>query len=138
MAIARTLNDLRPMSELNTTPLIDVMLVLLIMFIITMPPQTHKVGIGLPGVTLGSAIDTTRNRVTIDNQGTIAWNDRSVDRTTLRRLLSASMRLPVEPALDLLPASEARYDVVDGVLADIKHAGVTKLGLPGNEAYRAF
>jgi biopolymer transport protein ExbD len=48
------------------------------------------------------------------------------------------MGMPVEPALDLRPAAEARYETVDAVMADIKRAGVTKLGLPGNEAYREF
>ena len=48
------------------------------------------------------------------------------------------MRLPAEPALDFIPAAEVRYELVDSVIADIKRAGVTKLGLPGNEAYGAF
>ncbi len=140
MAIARPSNDLSPMSDLNTTPLIDVMLVLLIMFIITIPPQTHKVGVALPGPDrrIETPPDPVRNRVAIGADGTIAWNGEAIDRAGLRRRLAASMRLPLEPALDLLPAAAARYELVDGVLADIKRAGVTKLGLPGNEAYHRF
>ena len=140
MAFARPITEARPMSDLNTTPLIDVMLVLLIMFIITIPTQTHKVGIDLP--TSSKVIlkpDPVRNRVTIDAGGTIAWNGQPVTQADLRALLAASMQMPVEPALDFIPASEARYALVDAVIADIKHAGVNNLGLPGNHAYeKAF
>jgi biopolymer transport protein ExbD len=139
MAFARPLTDAQPMSDLNTTPLIDVMLVLLIMFIITIPTQTHKVSVALPTIIEGTTVYTVRNRVTIDAAGTIAWNGQAVDRARLRSLLATSMRMPVEPALDFEPTSEARYELVDGVIADIKHAGVTRLGLPGNHAYeKAF
>ncbi|MBO9574191.1 MAG: biopolymer transporter ExbD [Sphingobium sp.] len=128
----------RPMSDLNTTPLIDVMLVLLIMIILTVPQPTHKVGVNLPTAIGLPGPDLTRNRITIDGHGVIAWNGQAVDRIGLRRTLAASMGLPVEPALDFVPAADARYEVVDAVLADIKKAGVTKLGLPGNQAYAAF
>jgi biopolymer transport protein ExbD len=140
MAFARPALEFRPMSDLNTTPLIDVMLVLLIMFILTIPPQNHKVAIGLPSGLPPPLLtpDIVRNRITVDAAGAIAWNGHRIDRAALRALLNASMRLPVEPALDFIPAAEARYELVDSVIADIKRAGVTKLGLPGNEAYRTF
>ena len=139
MAFATSVDDRRPMSDLNTTPLIDVMLVLLIMFILTIPQQSHKVAIDLPTappVTLHP--DLVRNRITIDAAGIIAWNGTRVDRAGLRHLLKASMHMPVEPALDFIPAADARYELIDGVIADIKRAGVTKLGLPGNQAYEKF
>ena len=140
MAFATSTDDRRPMSDLNTTPLIDVMLVLLIMFILTIPQQSHKVGIDLPTAPKLTTPqpDLVRNRITVDAAGTIAWNGNRIDRTALRGLLNASMRMPVEPALDFIPAAEARYELVDGVIADIKRAGVTKLGLPGNQAYEVF
>ncbi len=140
MALARPSDEHRLLSDLNTTPLIDVLLVLLVMFILTIPAQGHKVSIALPdGPPLRPLMpDPVRNRVTVDASGAIAWNGRRVDRAGLRAWLAASMRLPLEPALDLLPAPEARYELVDAVIADIKRAGVTKLGLPGNEAYRGF
>jgi biopolymer transport protein ExbD len=130
----------QPMSDLNTTPLIDVLLVLLIMFIITMPMQTHSVKIDLPSQPKPVQIQTdpVRNRITINDAGIIAWNGQSVDRATLRSLLTQSMAMPVEPALDLQPTAAARYEVVDAVMTDIKRMGVTKLGLPGNDAYGAF
>jgi biopolymer transport protein ExbD len=114
--------------------------VLLIMFILTIPPQNHKVAIGLPSGTPPVLLKPhiVRNSVTIDAAGAIAWNGHRIDRAGLRGLLNATMRLPVEPALDFIPAAEARYELVDSVIADIKRAGVTKLGLPGNEAYRTF
>jgi biopolymer transport protein ExbD len=132
--------DTRPMSDLNTTPLIDVMLVLLVMMIITIPLQTHKVALDLP---TKPPVDTpqplpTRNIITIGADNVIRWNEMAVSQAQLRTLLRQSMSLSVEPALDLLPASEARYVLVDSVFADIKRAGVTKLGLPGNERYGQF
>jgi biopolymer transport protein ExbD len=126
------------MSELNTTPLIDVMLVLLVMMIITIPLQTHNVAVSLPTVTADPPLqpDPVRNRITIGADDVIRWNGMAVSQPQLRTLLRQSMTLPVEPALDLQPVAEARYALVDSVFADIKRAGVTKLGLPGNAAYR--
>lgn len=149
MAFTRTLalpktglpGDDRPMSDLNTTPLIDVMLVLLIMFILTIPTQDHKVAIALPQAgppPKHMTPDPVRNRVTIDAAGTIAWNGTRIDRAGLRALLAASMQMPVEPALDLQPTADARYELVEAVIADVKRAGVTKLGLPDNARYGDF
>lgn len=131
--------DSRPLSELNTTPLIDVLLVLIVMLILTVPLQTHKVAIALPseGVTDPIRPDPVRNLVTIGADNVIRWNGMAVSQPQLRTLLRQSMTLPVEPALDLQPVAEARYALVDAVFADIKRAGVTKLGLPGNGAYEA-
>ena len=129
-----------PMSDMNTTPLIDVMLVLLIMFIITIPIQTHSVGVNLPAAAVKPLVpvDTVKNRVGIGADGTIRWNGAAVDRLTLRRYLGASLRLPVEPELQFQPDAAARYLLVDEVLADIRRAGVTRLGFIGNERYRDF
>lgn len=129
-----------PMSEMNTTPLIDVMLVLLIMFIITIPIQTHSVGIDLPGPAkeLPIRMDPVKNKVTIDAGGLIRWNGTAIDRSMLRRYLAASLRMPVEPELQFEPDAAARYVAVDEVLADIRRSGVTKLGFVGNERYAAF
>lgn len=132
--------DARPMSDLNTTPLIDVMLVLLVMMIITIPLQTHKVAIDLPTVESKNLprAEAVRNRITISADNVIRWNGIAVSQPQLRAVLRESMTLPAEPALDLLPAAEARYALVDSIFADIKRAGVTKLGLPGNERYGDF
>lgn len=130
-----------PMGEMNTTPLIDVMLVLLIMFIITIPMQTHSVGIDLPQAQVQPSQpmpDPVKNKVTIDPAGMIGWNGATIDRLTLRRYLARSLALPVEPELQFQPDAAARYVVVDEVLADIRRSGVTKLGFVGNERYRDF
>lgn len=130
-----------PMGEMNTTPLIDVMLVLLIMFIITIPMQTHSIGIDLPQAQVQPSQpmpDPVKNKVTIDPAGMIRWNGAAIDRLTLRRYLARSLALPVEPELQFQPDAAARYVVVDEVLADIRRSGVTKLGFVGNERYLDF
>jgi biopolymer transport protein ExbD len=129
-----------PMGEMNTTPLIDVMLVLLIMFIITIPIQTHSVGISLPGPARETPIevDPVKNRLTVDGAGLIRWNGAMIDRLTLRRYLARSLALPTEPELQFEPSADARYLLVDELLADIRRAGVENLGFVGNERYADF
>jgi biopolymer transport protein ExbD len=133
-------DDGEPMVEMNTTPLIDVMLVLLIMFIITIPIQTHAVKIDLPqnAPPTDSVVDPVKNKVAIDAGGVITWNGSPIDLLTLRQYLQQSLRLPVEPELQFQPNAATRYVVVDEVLAEIKRAGVTKLGFVGNEQYGNF
>jgi biopolymer transport protein ExbD len=140
MAMSAGRDDGEPMVEMNTTPLIDVMLVLLIMFIITIPIQTHAVKIDLPqnAPPTDSVIDPVKNKVAIDPSGIITWNGAAIDLLTLRQYLQQSLRLPVEPELQFQPNAETRYVVVDEVLAEIKRAGVTKLGFVGNEQYGRF
>jgi len=141
MAMSGGSDDGEPMMEMNTTPLIDVMLVLLIMFIITIPIQTHAVKIDLPNDSTDNppdVIDPVKNKVAIDAAGTITWNGIPIDKLTLRQYLKASMALPVEPVLQFQPDSQTRYVVVDEVLAVIKASKVTKLGFVGNEQYASF
>jgi biopolymer transport protein ExbD len=128
------------MADMNTTPLIDVMLVLLIMFIITIPIQTHSIGIDLPGQTQEQPIEMNpiKNKVGVDADGVIRWNGAAIDRLTLRRYLAATLRMAVEPELQFEPDAAARYVVVDSVLADIKRSGVTRMGFVGNERYSRF
>ena len=138
MAMSAGREDGEPMMEMNTTPLIDVMLVLLIMFIITLPIQTHAVKVDLPQNSQNNPnpIDAQKNKITIDAAGTIAWNGSPVDDVTLRQYLDASAALNPEPELHFQPAPDARYEVVDRTLAVVKRSGVTKLGFIGNEQYR--
>jgi biopolymer transport protein ExbD len=141
MAMSGGKDDGEPMMEMNTTPLIDVMLVLLIMFIITIPIQTHAVKIDLPSSDNPpdqTIIDPVKNKVAIDAAGTITWNGMPIDKLTLRQYLKASMALPVEPELQFQPDRQTRYVVVDEVLAVIKASKVTKLGFVGNEQYASF
>ncbi len=130
----------RPLSDLNTTPLIDVLLVLLIMFILTIPIQTHQVAVDLPSSPSDKLLhlDPLRNRVTIDASGRIAWNGRPVDRVALRGMAERSTALQPMPMLEFKPAADAPYGIVDEVIADIRRAGVTGFGFVGNEAYQRF
>ena len=129
-------DDNEPMMDMNTTPLIDVMLVLLIMFIITIPVQTHAVKIDLPVPNDNpSNVDPEKNKVMIDPAGTITWNGTPVDLAQLAQYLEQTKALPVEPELQVQPDPYARYIVVDNVMAVIKRSGVGKLGFVGNEQY---
>jgi len=121
--------------EINTTPLIDVMLVLLIMFIITIPVQTHAVKVDLPTCANCPMPKASVNMVTIDRTGRIAWNDTPITRQDLRYLLNRTQQMRPTPELHLRPDAGARYGTVDEVLAMIKRANVRKFGFVGNEAY---
>ncbi|WP_010543424.1 ExbD/TolR family protein [Sphingomonas elodea] len=138
MAMSAGRDDGEPMMDMNTTPLIDVMLVLLIMFIITIPVQTHAVKVDLPQPSNNSAppVEPDKNKVYIDAQGQVFWNSMPINDVMLRQYLDASLQRSPEPELHFQPDPQARYDVVDRVLAIIKRANVTKLGFVGNEQYR--
>lgn len=130
-----------PMIDMNMTPLIDVLLVLLIMFIITIPIQTHAVKLDLPVDSPDSQpppIDPVKNKVTIDPAGTIFWNGTPIDMIRLRQYLDLTQSMNPIPELHLEPDPQARYVVVDQVLAVTKRARVEKMGFIGNERYAAF
>ncbi|RYD54976.1 MAG: biopolymer transporter ExbD [Sphingomonadales bacterium] len=131
-------NDDGPMMEINTTPLIDVMLVLLIMIIMTIPIQSHAVKVDLPQNSPDSAppVDAQKNKIYIQPDGVIQWNSVAVNEVTLRQYLDASLQLSPEPELHFQPDPNARYEVVDRVLAIVKRANVNKLGFVGNDQYR--
>jgi biopolymer transport protein ExbD len=128
--------DPQPMMEMNTTPLIDVMLVLLIMFIVTIPLQTDAIKIDLPGRSLPS--DSVRNVLTIAPDGTARWNGIAALDADLVRTLAATQRMNPTPELHLRPDAEARYERVDEILAMTKRAQITRMGFVGNDAYQKF
>ena len=130
-----------PMMDINTTPLIDVMLVLLIMFIITIPIQTHAVKLDLPvdqNNPNPPPVDPVKNKIVITQAGAVLWNGAPVDMVTLRQYLDLTTTMVPTPELHLQPEPEARYELVDEVLAVTKRAGVTAMGFVGNEAYATF
>ncbi|RIA43600.1 outer membrane transport energization protein ExbD [Hephaestia caeni] len=138
MSMSGGQDDGEPMMEMNTTPLIDVMLVLLIMFIITIPVQTHAVKVDLPQNDPNAQqnpIEPDKNKISIDPAGVVAWNGAPVDDVTLRQYLDQTTTMNPEPELHFQPDRNARYAKVDAVLAIIKRSGVTKLGFIGNEQY---
>ena len=126
--------------EMNTTPLIDVMLVLLIMFIITIPIQTHAVKLDLPQPSDQPMdnIDPVKNKVIIDPAGTVFWNGAPVDLPTLTQYLEQTQQLAPIPELHMQPDPLARYAKVYEVLAITKRVGVEKMGFVANEQYREF
>ncbi|UIJ47092.1 biopolymer transporter ExbD [Sphingomonas cannabina] len=138
MAMSGGRDDGEPMMEMNTTPLIDVMLVLLIMFIITIPVQTHAVKVDLPQNSNAPKppIEPDKNKVSIDVTGNVFWNGTPIDEVTLAQYLERTTAMSPEPELHFQPDAQARYEKVDQVLAIIKRANVTKLGFVGNEQYR--
>jgi biopolymer transport protein ExbD len=126
-----------PMMDINTTPLIDVMLVLLIMLIITIPPQTHAVKLDLPvnSVVPPPPINPVKNVLTINAQDQVLWNGTPVSLEQLRTYLDATQQMNPVPELHLQPDATARYEMVDEVLAVTKRAHIQKMGFVGNEYY---
>ena len=126
------------MVDINTTPLIDVMLVLLIMFIITIPIQTHAVKMNMPVPSNAAPPPKPPEiiRIDVDFDGTIGWNGEIVpDRATLENRLSQVAALPDQPEVHLRPNTLVSYKVVAMVMASAQRLGVTKIGLVGNEQF---
>src|SRR3954468_24708972 len=124
-----------PMMDINTTPLIDVMLVLLIMFIITIPIQTHAVKLDLPQDQQNQQpppVDPVKNKVVITPDGQVLWNGAPVTLITLRQYLDLTQQMNPIPELHLQPDPNARYELVDQVLAVTKRANVSKWGSSRN------
>jgi biopolymer transport protein ExbD len=140
MAMAMASAEGEPMMDINTTPLIDVMLVLLIMFIITIPIQTHAVKLDLPQDQNAPPppVEPTKNKVVITPEGQVLWNGLPVDLVTLKTYLDYSQTMNPIPELHLQPDPQARYELVDQVLAVTKKAKVEKMGFVGNEAYGTY
>ncbi|WP_324262107.1 biopolymer transporter ExbD [Altererythrobacter sp. H2] len=142
MAMSGGKDDGSPMMEMNTTPLIDVMLVLLIMFIITIPVATHSVDIDLPVPNPNpppeDMIDPIKNKIVLTPDNQILWNGAAIDSGELVRNLNATKGINPEPELQFEPEAQASYDLSARVLNIIKVSGVTKFGFVGNEQYRSF
>ena len=141
MAMAAGTAEGEPMMDINTTPLIDVMLVLLIMFIITIPIQTHAVKLDLPVNQPNQPpppIDPVKNVLSINAQDQVMWNGTPVSMEQLRQYLDVTQQMNPVPELHLQPDATARYVIVDEVLAITKQAHVQKMGFVGNEYYTAI
>ncbi|WP_427964106.1 ExbD/TolR family protein [Altererythrobacter sp.] len=141
MAMAGGKDDGSPMMEMNMTPLIDVLLVLLIMFIITIPVATHSVDIDLPAPSdtpLDVVLDPVKNKLVLTQDNQILWNAEPINQGQLVTLLQESTQMNPEPELQFEPEALASYDLSAKVLNIIKASGVTKFGFVGNEKYRVF
>lgn len=128
-----------PMVDMNITPLIDVLLVLLIMLIMTIPPQTHAVKLDLPVNQQNNPpppIQPLKNTVGVTAQNQITWNGNPITQEQLRQYLEVTQQMNPVPELHLQPDATARYELVDEVLAITKRAHVQKMGFVGNEYYQ--
>jgi biopolymer transport protein ExbD len=125
------------MVDINTTPLIDVMLVLLIMLIITIPIQTHAVKLNMPvGTPPPQLVPPEVVTIEVDFDGTLIWNGRVVpDRQELEARLRAAAEMPVQPEVHLRPNKLVKYESVAMVMASAQRLGLKKIGLIGNEQF---
>ena len=130
------IGDMRPMSEMNTTPLIDVMLVLLIMFIITVPMQSHQVEMQLPGdLPPGVIVHRVKNELRLSASGQLDWNGKPIGDEELAGTLSAVAAMAEQPEVHFRPEAAARYARVDEVLGIAARSGADRFGFAGNERY---
>ena len=141
MAMSGGKDDGSPMMEMNMTPLIDVLLVLLIVFIMSIPVATHSVNIDLPVADPNpppNMVDPIKNKIVLTPQNEILWNGEPITQNVLVANLQTSLAMPVEPELQFEPEANASYDLSAKVLNIIKASGVTKFGFVGNEKYRVW
>ncbi|HEV2818649.1 MAG TPA: biopolymer transporter ExbD [Allosphingosinicella sp.] len=125
--------DYAPIAAINTTPLIDMMLVILIMLIVAIPMTTHKVPLDLPPPVPGTPPPS--HRLAVDAAGALAWDGAPLAGAALPARLAALAADPARPALLLDAADEARYERVDELLAAIRRAGVTRLGFVNTQRF---
>ncbi|MDR6427379.1 biopolymer transport protein ExbD [Variovorax paradoxus] len=126
-----------PLMDINTTPLIDVMLVLLIMLIITIPIQLHSVNLNMPtGNPPPSDLKPEALRIDIDALSVVQWNGEPLaDRAEMERRFEQVAAQAVQPEVHLRPDRRAKYEVVAGVMASAQRTGVSKLGIVGAEQF---
>ena len=137
MSVGSDGDDGEVMVDINTTPLIDVMLVLLIMLIITIPIQTHAVKLNMPVNTPAPPqAPPVIIEIAVDFDGTIGWNNEIVkDRADLEKRLYQLTLMPDQPEVHLEPNKLAPYRYVAEVMAEAQRLGVTKIGIVGNEQF---
>lgn len=141
MAMSGGKDDGSPMMEMNTTPLIDVMLVLLIMFIITIPVATNSVSIDLPQAsppTNKPIIDPVKNKLILTTANQIQWNGSPINEGNLVSLLQATKAMNPEPELQFQPEEFASYEIANRLMKIITDSKVTKFGFVGNENFATF
>ena len=123
--------------DINTTPLIDVMLVLLVMLIITIPIQLHSVNLNMPtGNPPPPLVKPEVVKIDVDPSSVVYWNGEAVaDRAMLEEKLAGAAAQAVQPELHLRPDKRANYAVVAGVMVSAQRLGLTKIGIVGSEQF---
>ena len=125
------------MMDINTTPLIDVMLVLLIMLIITIPAQLHTVNMDMPvSKPAAKKVDPVVVKIDVDANSVINWNGKPVaSRAELDLKLQEAYQMQPQPELHIRSHAKAKYEAVAAVLANAQRIGLTKLGIVGSEQF---
>nr|WP_295753581.1 biopolymer transporter ExbD [Undibacterium sp.] len=124
------------MMEMNMTPLIDVMLVLIIMLIITIPPQNHAINLNMPVNTPSKPTEPPPViNIDIDFDGTVLWNGTAVPHAELETKLQVIAAMPDQAEVHIRPDKLAAYKAVAAVMASAQRLGVTKIGMVGNEQF---
>ena len=129
--LTASLKEGEPNSEINTTPLIDVMLVLLIMLIVTIPPERQAINVDTPRRDLIAAVKVDPVHIAVDFDGSFRWNGLPVDRPELERLLAIEAHRPIQPEIHVEPHRLAEYKYVAAVMASAQRVGLEKLGVTG-------
>lgn len=137
MSVGSGGGDGAPMMEMNTTPLIDVMLVLIIMLIVTLPVMTHAVKLDMPRPdNTPPPVQPEMITITIDYDGTILWNDTAVPNIrTLDGYFKQEAAKDPQPQVAIRPDARAKYDTVEQVMASAQRNRIEKMGLIGNEQF---
>jgi biopolymer transport protein ExbD len=125
------------MMDINTTPLIDVMLVLLIMLIITIPAQLHSVNLDMPvNTNMPKKVDPVVIKIDVDASSVVNWNGKPITgRTELEQKLTEAAAVQPQPELHIRSHGKAKYEAVAGVMASAQRLGLTKLGIVGSEKF---
>ena len=136
MAMSTGTADGEVMVEMNTTPLIDVMLVLLVLLIVTLPIQTHAVKLDMPAPnTTPPTVEPETVDLGVDFDGTVTWNGTAVDRGTMDSYFEDAARKNPQPEIHVNANRLAKYDAVAKVLADAQRLGATHIGFTGIDQY---
>jgi biopolymer transport protein ExbD len=119
-----------PMADINVTPLVDVMLVLLIIFMITAPLMSHKVKVDLPQATLEQKpkIDQPPITLAVTANGQVYWNDEAVTRDALDARLAVLAQRTPQPQVDVRADNVTKYGVIAEVVKQVRVAGIRKVG----------
>jgi biopolymer transport protein ExbD len=125
------------MMDINTTPLIDVMLVLLIMLIITIPAQLHSVNLDMPvNTNMPKKVDPVVIKINVDAQSVVNWNGKPItSRADLEQKLTEAAAVQPQPELHIRSHGKAKYEAVAGVMASAQRLGLNKLGIVGSEQF---